>query len=491
MFALVVWRREPAADARRRLWGLVAAGAFALALAQTLSLLLTAGSLDISPDSLLARLAATQYFQATVARVLAAVVLGAVAVAGRGASPPSRWSVLALWGTVALVISTAWTSHGAARLVDRSTLLAMSAVHQLAASVWIGGLIHLLVALGHPQVSPATATALGRRFSVLALLSVGALVAGGVGLSIFYVDGARGLIGTAYGLMVLTKVVLLGGLLALGSLGFVAVRGGRDEGSPSRVRRLLEVEAGVGMTVLFVAASLVSLPPAVDVVADRATPAEVLTRFTPRWPSFTSPPIEALPVDREAARNDADRAWSEYNHHVSGVFVLVTGGLSLAVLAGAGVARHWPLLFLGLAGFMLFRSDPEAWPVGPQSFWAGLRDGEVFQHRVFVLLVVALGLVEWGVRTGRLRAPWAARIFPLLCAIGGGLLLMHGHAGQDVKGDFLLEATHAPLGVLGLVVGWGRWLEVRLASSSSQLPGCLSAGAMVAIGTLLLLYRES
>lgn len=486
-----MWRGRPADDTRRRLWRLVAAGAFTVALAQLLSLLLTAGSLDLPRDSLLPRLAVTQYFQATVVRVLAAVVLGAVALGAQGAPRPGRWSVLALGGIAALVVSTAWTSHGVARLGDRSVLLAVSAVHQLAASIWVGGLVHLLVALGHPRISPATATLIGHRFSTLALLSVGALVAGGAGLSSVYVDGARGLIGTTYGLMVLTKVVLLGGLLALGSLSLLAARRGRDEASPSRLRRLVEVELGVGVTVLFAAASLASLPPAVDVVADRATPTEVLARFTPQWPSFTSPPIEAVPIDREAARTDADRAWSEYTHHVSGFFVLVASGLSLATLAGVRVARHWPLLFLGLAGFMLYSSDPEAWPVGPQSFWAGMGDVEVSQHRVFVLIVVVLGLVEWRVRAGRLRAPWVARIFPLLCAVGAGLLLVHGHPGQNAKAEFLLEVTHAPLGVLGLVVGWGRWLEIRLAPPASRLPGWLAASAMAAIGVLLLLYRES
>jgi len=119
-----------------------------------------------------------------------------------------------------------------------------------------------------------------------------------------------------------------------------------------------------------------------------------------------------------------------------------------------------------------------------------MTDLEVSQHRIFVLIVGA-ALVEWMVRTGRLRAPGAALVFPLLCAVGGGLLLAHGHASQDVKGAFLMEATHAPLGVLGLVVGWGRWLEIRLPPPASRLPGWLSASALTAVGVLLLLYRES
>ncbi len=490
VFALVVRRGEPVPDPGRRLWGGVALGALLVALAQTLSLALMARSLDVAPDALLARLPATQYFHAAMVRVLAAVLLGGLAVVVSRRPRAGRGLRLALVGSVvALVVSTAWTGHGAARLGDRSMLLLLSALHQLAASIWVGGLVHLVVAVRGSDVAPAAASAIVRRFSTLALVAVGGLIAGGVGLSIAYADGPRGLIGTTYGLMVLTKIVLLGGLLALGGLNLVAIRDRPGAPSPS-LRRVMEVELGLGFTVLFAAASLTSLPPAVDVVADRAAPAEVLERFTPRWPSFTSPPIEAVPVDREAPRTDADRAWSEYNHHVSGLFVLVMGGLALLARAGVRAARHWPLLFVGLAAFMVVRSDPEAWPLGGQSFWAGMTDLEVSQHRIFVLIVGA-ALVEWMVRTGRLRAPGAALVFPLLCAVGGGLLLAHGHASQDVKGAFLMEATHAPLGVLGLVVGWGRWLEIRLPPPASRLPGWLSASALTAVGVLLLLYRES
>jgi putative copper resistance protein D len=488
-----VWRDEEANGAWRRLWVLVAAGAATLAVTQTLALVLLAGALDVPSGPPLAHLAETQYFRATLARALAALALVVGALDVRRAPRAGRWWPLLLGGVVALVVSAAWTSHGAARLGDRRVWLALDALHQLAASAWVGGLVHLLAAAFHPRVSPAAATALLRRFSTLALVAVGALVVGGAGLTLGYVDGPGGLIGTAYGLMVLTKLVLFAGLLALAAVSRAAVRRlpAGESPSPLRLRRLVEVELGVGLTVLFAAAALTSLPPAADVVADRATPAEVLTRFTPRWPSLTSPPLEALPPERNAPRTDADRAWSEYNHHVSGLFVLAMGALSLAALAGARWARHWPLLFLGLGGFVLVRSDPEAWPLGPEGFWAGLADPTVFQHRVFVLLVVALGVFEWMVRTGRLRAPRAVLTFPLLCAVGGGLLLTHSHASLNLKAEFLLEITHAPLGVLGLLVGWGRWLEVRLPPPGGRRAGVLSGAAMVATGLLLLLFRES
>jgi putative copper resistance protein D len=91
--------------------------------------------------------------------------------------------------------------------------------------------------------------------------------------------------------MVLSKVIVMHAILALAAFNF-----GRC-GRPRRHRRatapFVEVELGLGITVLFAAASLTSLPPAVDVTTDRATVAEVAGRFRPhrracrvrQWPS--------------------------------------------------------------------------------------------------------------------------------------------------------------------------------------------------------------
>ena len=90
-----------------------------------------------------------------------------------------------------------------------------------------------------------------------------------------------------------------------------------------------------------------------------------------------------------------------------------------------------------------------------------------------------------------MRSPGYARVFPLLCVVGGGLLLTHSHALNNVKQEFLTEVTHAPLGLLALTVGWGRWLELRLPPPDNRAPGRLWAVAFTLIGALLLLYRES
>jgi putative copper resistance protein D len=370
----------------------------------------------------------------------------------------------------------------------------LDALHQLAAGVWIGGLLHLIL-VGASRAETEWPAALLKRFSATAFVSVAVLIVAGVGLSLSYVDGASALLGTSYGSMILTKTAMLAGLVVLGTANFFAVRRLPDGSSVSipRLRRFVEVEFGLGATVLFIAASLTSLPPASDVVTDRAAFAEVSVRFTPRWPVLTSPRIADMPVDdRDAPRTAADRAWSEFNHHWAGIFVLVMGLLALVRSTGrASWARHWPLVFLGLAGFMLVRNDPGAWPLGPLGFWESMLYPEVLQHRLFVLLVVAFGVFEWLVRTEKLRFPGAPLIFPLLCAVGGGLLLTHSHAGLNLKDEYLVEVTHVPLGLLAMITGWARWLELRLPPPGGRLAGRIWPLAFTLVGVSLILYRES
>jgi len=478
---------------RRRALVLVAAGAGVLAAIQALLLALQLHTLAEGGPWPAAQAFATPYFRAGAIRCVAASALALVATAGRrGPRTAGRVALLGL--CLALAVSSAAISHAAGRLEHRGLLLLLDAIHQAAGAVWLGGLVHLIGAAFRRGACPWPASAI-RRFSAVATVAVVVLVGAGAGLSAFYVGSVGGLIGTSYGAMVLTKVVLLGGLLALGSVNFLAVRRLDATGlvSLARVRWFIEVEMGLGLTVLFASASLTSLPPAIDIVADRATAAEVTTRFTPRWPTFTSPALADMPIDdREAPRTAADRAWSEYNHHMAGLIVLVMGLLATAnALAGAEWARHWPLVFLALAAFIVVRADPGAWPLAGVGFWESMRFPEVLQHRIFALLVILFGVFEWLVRTGRLRRPVYPFVFPLLCSVGGALLLTHSHALLDLKSEFLTEITHIPLGLLGLLVGWARWLELRLPAREARVPRRIWAAGITLAGLLLLIYRES
>jgi putative copper resistance protein D len=190
-------------------------------------------------------------------------------------------------------------------------------------------------------------------------------------------------------------------------------------------------------------------------------------------------------------RNADDIAWSEYNHNWSGIFVLAIGLLALLNQAGQRWARHWPLVFLGLAGFLLIRSDPEIWPLGSIGLIESLRDVEVVQHRVFAMLPIAFGLFEWAVRTGRLKNPAYAYVFPLVCAGGGALLLTHTHAIANVKDQLLIEWTHTPLALAAVTAGWSRWLELRLPGRPARIAAWVWPNCFVLIGLLLLFYREA
>ena len=194
-------------------------------------------------------------------------------------------------------------------------------------------------------------------------------------------------------------------------------------------------------------------------------------------------------------RNAADIAWSEYNHHWSGLFVLAIGVLSLLYAAGARWARHWPLLFVLMAVFLFIRSDPEVWPLGQIGFFASLRDVEVLQHRVFVLLIAAFGIFEWRVRTARKVKPWAPLVFPLLCATGGVLLLTHSHAIANLKDQLLIELTHTPLALAGIAAGWARWLELRLDPQANPVAYRIARWTwpicFILVGLILLDYREA
>ena len=448
--------------------------------------------------------------------VAMAAALTTAALAGRPVAT-KRYSPLPLLAVTILLAQIA-SSHAAAQLSDRTPLLIADFAHMAGAGAWIGGIPYLLLTLQQLR-SPVDEARVGRRFSLIAMGAVAILVAGGVAMALTYIGSLEALYGTAYGVMVVTKVLLLLMLLFLGGMNYRLVeRLRRNPATPIlRLRRFAEVEIGLGLAVLFAAASLTSQPPAVDLTADRASLHDIVERLTPHWPSFESPdhaslalseldaqlqsavrtdaPVPAAYVPGEGIappRNAEDIAWSEYNHHWAGLFVLAIGLLALLERTGrAPWARHWPLLFLGLAAFLFLRSDPEVWPLGTVGFFASLRDPEVVQHRIFVLLTAAFALFEWSVRTGRLRRPGAALVFPMITALGGTLLLTHSHALANLRDQLLIEISHVPLALCGITAGWSRWLELRLDERGSRIAAWVWPVAFVLVGLILLSYREA
>jgi putative copper resistance protein D len=464
-------------------------------------------------DVLHAEFAVAGLVKMAAAAAMAALLLG---LKGRAPALP----LLAL--TVIELAAATLTTHAAARLDNRGWLLAVEGLHQLGAAIWVGGIPCFLLALS--RVRDGTAFRLvGSRFSRMSMAGVACILVSGITMSVLYIGSWQGFYGTAFGVMVGAKIGMFVMLLGLGGMNFLLVERLRTDPMTgvNRLRRFAEVEFGIGIAIFFAAASLTSVPPAVDLTRDRVSWQEIVERNTPEWPRLSSPDHGdlALPalqekLDREAAaqkaapqaaftpgagelppRNADDIAWSEYNHHWAGLIVVLVGVLALLNRAGLRWARHWPLAFLGLAVFLFFRSDPETWPMGDIGFWDSMRDVEVLQHRFFVLLIVVFTFFEWRVRATNWTNRHAALVFPLLCAAGGTMLLTHSHAISNVKDQLLIELTHTPLALAGIAAGWARWLEIRLKLRENpvawQVASWVWPVCILFCGLLLLGYRET
>jgi hypothetical protein len=105
----------------------------------------------------------------------------------------------------------------------------------------------------------------------------------------------------------------------------------------------------------------------------------------------------ALIPDSGLATPATGTEWSIVNHRGAGFFVFMWG--FTALIAGLQYPRKtWfrfvpPMMLFGLAEFLILRNDPKAWPSGPISFWVSFQDPSATQHRIFVLLVIAIGVV--------------------------------------------------------------------------------------------------
>jgi putative copper resistance protein D len=443
-------------------------------------------------------------------------ILSALAIVILTGAPSSQSQSALLIPAAAIIASSVMTSHAMARLEYRVPLVAFTALHQAATATWLGGLPYLLITIRRAQ-SPEFARQLSARFSQLALISVAVLACAGFVLGFAYVGSLKAVYGTSYGAMVATKALLFGLLSFLGALNYQLVRRGPSSTILASLKRFGEAEIGIGITVILTAASLTSLPPAVDLTRDRVTGSEIFTRMVPRPPRLASPTIQELPEDVYAAQKKAfesgslstesyvpgqagtrpntpaEKAWSEYNHHWAGIIVLAIGLLALVAQAGhVSWARNWPLIFLGLALFLFLRSDPEVWPLGPNGFWVTFADPEVLLHRVFVMLVIGLAAFEWRVQTGRVASAGVRLVFPLLIAVSGALLLTHSHSLGNIKEEVLAELSHIPLAILAVMAGWSRWLELRL-PPENQTRGVMARLwpiCILLIGAALLNYHE-
>ena len=191
--------------------------------------------------------------------------------------------VLAL-GAATLLLSSL-TSHSAALPRGAELTVAVDWLHQLGASLWIGGLaaLALLVSQSLSAGASERAQLLGRvvpRFSTLALTSVAILVVTGLFNTAVQIGSPQAL-GNLYGGALIAKMLALVPMLALGALnlwiyrpGFIEALGQRGKsmigqmGELSRRFRLaLVAELALGVFILVATGVLTSVEPGKDIAA--------------------------------------------------------------------------------------------------------------------------------------------------------------------------------------------------------------------------------
>ena len=209
---------------------------------------------------------------------LAWVLFGLGAWAGRK---------LQTWQALALLVPLGFAALEPALSGHPSTqspvalLFSANVLHVLAVSVWLGGLAALLFVLPAatreleaPERSRLLAASLAR-FSPIALLCVGVILATGIGQAYAYVRDLDNLLDTAYGRAVLVKLVLLVGLLvplaaynrrrSIPRLERIAAGGEAPGRAGLLLRRALRGEVALIAVVLGVTAALAGYAPATAV----------------------------------------------------------------------------------------------------------------------------------------------------------------------------------------------------------------------------------
>lgn len=190
-------------------------------------------------------------------------------------------------------------------------------------------------------------------------------------------------------------------------------------------------------------------------------------------------------------------AYSEFNHHFTGLLVLIIG-LSELRHALATPFWAWTRFFLPgallTAGFYLFVwSDHEAWPIGSLSFTQTFFgcDSEIFQHKSYALLSLMVGAIELFRRLGAIgHAVWVTPL-PLFAVIGGLMLFGHSHGLHPSAAKIALG--HTIMGTMSVTAGSCKLLSDWFRSSTHQGSSrweLLWAALILLIGVQLLLYSE-
>jgi len=269
-----------------------------------------------------------------------------------------------------------------------------------------------------------------------------------------------------------------------------------------------------------VAILLMTLAAAVAAVAQGAPPQTSMVMSTALPTSAAAPASpydpQLLALMKQASTPYAGPAWSIFNHRASGVFVLLWG-LTALIVGLQYPRRTWfrfvpPFALFGLVEFLILRNDPMAWPLGPIGFWYSMRSPEVFQHRLFILMILALGIIELLRAADRLPAALARYALPAVALVASVLILFHQHAGPAMEQAMQMQMHGMAMGrgdpnkamevTMAHIKHEHMWFAIfgfclvvsKLLADTGRLPGRLGATLWplfaVVTGAYLLGYTE-
>jgi len=168
----------------------------------------------------------------------------------------------------------------------RGISLALDWLHLVSGSIWVGGLIGLIVVsvgLGATRRIAGLSVCVPR-FSRVAFVSVLLLIASGTGASIIHLPSVSSLWNTSYGQALLVKIALLGAAMLLAPINMLRntprlanaeVRPKEAEGAATLLRRLVSGEIVLVVAAIFAAATLSSLAPPAKALAGVASATRV------------------------------------------------------------------------------------------------------------------------------------------------------------------------------------------------------------------------
>ncbi|MCA1614765.1 MAG: copper resistance protein CopC [Acidobacteria bacterium] len=240
------------------------------------------GAAEALSPALLGRvITGTGYGTAWLITMIAAAVVAAVAfLLGKGSHARGRrgmwWA--GLLASAVMFVGPSLTGHAMAAAGQHHFAVVSDWLHLAAGGFWVGGLFHLALAapaalarLGPAERGRAVGRVI-RLFTRVAMPSVVVVSLAGLYSSWIHLGGLGALWGTAYGRVLLVKLLLVAPMLVLGAVngfryGPRAARlagAGDDEGRASVERgflRSVKIEAALGVLVLLAAAVLVFVTP--------------------------------------------------------------------------------------------------------------------------------------------------------------------------------------------------------------------------------------